>query len=86
MMEMTQELTASVLSNALKHGKFNIPLTNAIENAIAYLTPVPAEMEGGGHTWFEVCGECHTTLNSWWKVCPECGRPVERGNVNAVDR
>ena len=78
MMEMSQELTASVLQNALKHGKFNIPLRNAIENAVVHLTPVPVEMEGGGSIWFEVCGECNASLNSWWKFCPECGRGVKR--------
>ena len=78
MMEMSPELTASVLENALKHGKFNIPLRNAIENAIVKLTPVEAEMEGGGSLWAKVCGECHTILRSGWKFCPECGRPVKR--------
>lgn len=78
MMEMSQKLTAEVLENALKHGKFNIPLRNAIENAIVHLKPVPVEIEGGGHTWFEVCGECHGSLQSWWKFCPECGRGVKR--------
>ena len=78
-MEMTRELTASVLENALKHGKFNIPLRNAIENAVVHLKPVPFELEGGGKTWFETCGVCHSTLQSWWKFCPECGRGVKRG-------
>lgn len=76
MMEMNHELTASVLANALKHGKFNIPLRNAIENAVRLLTPVPRELEGGGNMWFPVCGECHLILQSSWKFCPECGRPV----------
>lgn len=52
MMEMTQELTASVLENALKHGKFNVPLRNAIENAVVHLKPVEIDMEGGGGMWF----------------------------------
>jgi len=41
MMEMTPELTASVLENCLKHGKFNIPLRNAIENAVRLLKDYP---------------------------------------------
>ena len=77
-MEMSQELTADVLANALKHGKFNIPLRNAIENAVVHLKPVEREMEGGGNHWFEVCGECHTSLQSWWKFCPECGKGIKR--------
>lgn len=41
MMEMSPELTASVLENCLKHGKFNIPLRNAIENAVRLLKDYP---------------------------------------------
>lgn len=78
MMEMSQELTASVLENALKHGKFNLPLRNAIENAVVHLKPVPYEMEGGGNMYFAVCGKCHLILQSSWKFCPECGRGVKR--------
>lgn len=74
MMEMSPELTAQVLENALKHGKFNVPLRNAIENAIDHLTPVPAEIEGGGNSWHKVCGKCHGYLMAHWKFCPECGK------------
>ena len=35
-----------------------------------------AELEGGGHTWFFVCGECHTALLHDEKYCPECGRRI----------
>lgn len=78
MMEIPREAVTEILKNGLKHGSFNTQLANAVENAIAYLTPVPAEIEGGGHNWFEVCGECHTSINSWWRFCPECGRGVKR--------
>lgn len=75
-MELTPEATAKILDNALKHGKFNVQLTNAVENAVRLLTPVPAEMEGGGQFWFKVCGECHGQLRQYDKFCPECGRGV----------
>ena len=78
MMEMPPELTASVLENALKHGKFNVPLRNAIENAVRLLKPVPIEFEGGGQFWFMVCGECHLIVQSSWNFCPECGRGIKR--------
>ena len=39
--------------------------------------PVPAEIEGGGHNWWYVCGECHTTISSGDKFCRECGRAVK---------
>ena len=36
-----------------------------------------AEIEGSGHNWFFVCGECHTALNNHDKYCRECGRLVK---------
>ena len=35
-----------------------------------------AELEGGGYTWWFVCGECHTALLHDEKYCPECGRKI----------
>ena len=35
-----------------------------------------AEIEGGGHTWFFVCGECHTAIDTKDKYCRECGREI----------
>ena len=36
-MEMNAELTANVLENLLKHGRYNIPTRNAMENAARLL-------------------------------------------------
>ena len=36
-----------------------------------------AEIEGSGHEWFFVCGECHTTLKPHANYCHECGRKVK---------
>lgn len=41
MMEMSAELTAEVLENILRHGKFNIPTRNAMENAVRILRETP---------------------------------------------
>lgn len=41
MMEMSAELTAAVLENILRHGKFNIPTKNAMENAVRILKDTP---------------------------------------------
>lgn len=41
MMEMSAELTAAVLENILRHGKFNIPTKNAMENAVRILKETP---------------------------------------------
>ena len=32
-----------------------------------------AELEGGGSTWFYVCGECHGAVNYQAETCPHCG-------------
>lgn len=50
-----------------------------LENAIQLLKerePVPVELEGGGWSWWYVCGECHTAINAGDKFCRECGRPL----------
>ena len=41
MMEMSAELTAAVLENILRHGKFNIPTRNAMENAVRIMKETP---------------------------------------------
>ena len=38
--------------------------------------PVSAEIEGGGHTWFHVCGECHGAIDITDKFCRHCGCAV----------
>ena len=37
--------------------------------------PVEKEIEGGGHTWWYVCGECHGAVDYGDKCCRHCGRP-----------
>ena len=38
---------------------------------------VPAEIEGGGSSWWYVCGECHTAIDKLDKYCRQCGRKVK---------
>jgi hypothetical protein len=42
--------------------------------------PVAAEIEGGGHTWFYVCGECHGAVDSWDRFCKHCGTAINWNN------
>ena len=39
--------------------------------------PAEAEIEGGGSSWFYVCGDCHGIID--WKdaYCHHCGRKVK---------
>ena len=39
--------------------------------------PMPAEIEGGGTTWFYACGECHGNIGTWDKFCRHCGHPID---------
>jgi rubrerythrin len=39
--------------------------------------PVTAELDGGGHSWWYVCGECHTAVDYKTERCPECGRRIK---------
>lgn len=41
------------------------------------LEDAEAEIEGGGMTWFFVCGNCHTSLNEHANFCHECGRRIK---------
>lgn len=41
-----------------------------------FMSPVHAEVEGGGSTWWYVCGECHSQLNPSDKYCNQCGRKI----------
>lgn len=46
--------------------------------------PVEAEVEieGGGHNWFYVCGECHGFVKLPWVYCPGCGRRLKWVQLN----
>ena len=41
------------------------------------LTPIPAEIEGGGKTWFTVCGECHGEIDNNAMFCKHCGCAID---------
>lgn len=40
--------------------------------------PADIEMEGGGSTWWYVCGECHGAVDSSDLFCRHCGRPFRK--------
>jgi len=50
-----------------------------IDDALALLKdqePVPPEMEGGGFSWYPVCGACHGVIGDMDSYCKHCGTPV----------
>ena len=41
------------------------------------MEPTEPEIEGDQHTWFYVCGECHTPVDTIDRFCRQCGRPLK---------
>lgn len=39
--------------------------------------PVPAELEGGGSSWWWVCGECHGQISKGDRYCRHCGHEIK---------
>ena len=39
--------------------------------------PVEPEMEGGGSSWWHVCGECHGAIDASDRYCKHCGRRIK---------
>ena len=43
--------------------------------------PIEPEYEGDARSsWWWVCGECHTAIDTRDKYCRECGRKIKWGN------
>ena len=40
--------------------------------------PVECELEGGGTTWWYVCGDCHGEIDNRDSYCKHCGRKVKQ--------
>ena len=40
------------------------------------MEPVQAEIEGGGHSWWYVCGDCHGLIDPSDIYCRNCGRKI----------
>ena len=38
---------------------------------------VEPEIEGGGSTWWHVCPECRTIIDTKDETCPECKRRIK---------
>ena len=39
--------------------------------------PIEPEIEGGGSSWWYVCGECHGAIDNWDNYCKHCGRMIK---------
>ena len=59
-----------------KHTEIPLDLALDVNNLLQRHRAAEAEIEGGGHTWFFVCGECHGAIDSNDKYCRHCGREI----------
>ena len=46
-------------------------------NELARNKPQEIEIEGGGHSWWYVCPECHGAIDRSDHFCRHCGQAVE---------
>jgi hypothetical protein len=81
--EMTREQAKTVLDLMLTTSHTTLCETekDAIRTAAELLKdqePVEPELEGGGSSWWHVCGECHGTIDENDLFCRHCGRPVKQ--------
>ena len=60
-MDMDRDLTVSVMENLLKHGKYNVPTRNAMENAVRLLKDQPEIVRCRDCVHYEHC-EIHDLL------------------------
>lgn len=52
---------------------------DTLEDAIALLKrEAEPELEGGGHTWWFVCSECHGAIDEKDQYCKHCGARMKK--------
>ena len=54
-----------------------LDLVEAEDTLLTNIEPSEIEIEGGGHSWFYVCGECHGAVDNWDHYCKHCGRKIK---------
>ena len=55
-------------------------VSNIAKSALALLKvqePVEPELEGGGSSWWHVCGDCHGMIDKYDNFCRHCGRRIK---------
>lgn len=75
-MEMARALRESDPAGSFRCFQWSGMMKDAAE-ALEERIPVETEIEGGGSTWWHVCGECHTTVDHVDRFCRQCGRPLK---------
>ena len=47
------------------------------EKELERMEPAEIELEGGGSTWWHVCGDCHGAIDERDLYCRHCGRKLK---------
>ena len=71
--EMLREMQAN---DGIKDWQREIMVNGAPQRLDFKEEEIPAELEGGGSTWWMVCGDCHGTIETNDRYCKHCGRKV----------
>lgn len=56
---------------------WHCPILNDALALLKEQDPVPAELEGGGSSWWWVCGECHGQISKGDRYCRHCGHEIK---------
>lgn len=68
----------TIILNAEETARRAKLFSEAIDAVAEQFTPAEIELEGGGITWWYVCGECHGAIDENDLFCRHCGRPVKQ--------
>ena len=61
-----------------KHGSCEKDLLADVLAVLKDQEEVDAEIEGGGSSWWYVCGDCHGAIDSSDRYCRHCGRRIKQ--------
>ena len=68
--QIGQDVSVYFPDTMLKHGRCEL---------LKEREPLEPELEGGGSSWWYVCGECHGAIDEHDAYCRHCGRKVKAG-------
>ncbi len=72
-----EKVSSAFVYITIREAEACLELAEAEDVIMEQSKQVPAEIEGGGSSWWHVCGECRTIINSRDKFCRECGHRIK---------
>ena len=65
------------IDKLLEESASNAEMAEGMKELLKEQDPVPAELEGGGSSWWWVCGECHGQISKGDRYCRHCGHEIK---------